>query len=111
MFRPSPEVRERIMNALGETPVAKSHTQWSLRPLGAAAATVVLIALAVTWVLYPPGDSPPIAEHSPAPSDAPVPFETQKLTEIEYARELERLIADGRATARFVLSSLPLDEE
>ena len=111
VFRPSPEVRERIMNALGETPVARSGAQRSFRPLVATVATVALIALAVTWVLYPPGDSPPITEHSPAPSNVPVPSETQKLTEIEYARELERLIADGRATARFVLSSLPLDEE
>ncbi len=111
VFRPSPDVSERIMDELGERPVAKPGAQWIFRPLGAAVAAAVLIALAVVWVLHPPADSQPMAEHSPAPSDSPLQGEPKELAEMEYALELERLIADGRATARFVLSSLPLNEE
>ncbi len=111
--RPSPSssVRKHIMDAIAEpypTPPAVRTGWWWATAAGAA---MLAIGSTVWWMRENAADSGDVLSQTPEIPVAVSPVQPVEKPEIEYVRELERLIADGRAGARFVMSSFPLNDD
>ncbi len=108
---PSESARRRIMDAIAASYEPPSVVRSSWRWASVAGAAVLALGLTVWWMGETTADSGDVLSQTPEIPVALYPVQPVEKPEIEYVRELERLIADGRAGARFVMSSFPLHDD